>query len=244
MKKVLLFTIVLFSTTISYAQQAEKLSIFRFQPFSLITGSLNFGGEFFNERQTRSTVVGIGIRYVNKEYDANYDYLNQTPYTQLNKWQGGTISIERRFYVPGFYTGEHYKFLNENARLGIYFAPQVKGEFNNNKYDFSSYYQVYKPETPNDYTTAFYENSGKINYLSIMPSMNIGLQFTLFQNLYIDTSIGGGIRILSKKVIESKLSTGTGSYSNYYNVDTPAIDQFIIKEGVQPNFSFALGLNL
>jgi hypothetical protein len=79
-----------------------------------------------------------------------------------------------------------------------------------------------------------------------MPNMNIGLQFTLFQNLYIDTYIGGGIRFISQKITNQKVDTIPTNATNYgyYGVnDNSALTTFIIKEGVQPNFGFALGLN-
>lgn len=244
MKKLVAFVVImLFLGNISFAQKVEKMKIFRFQPFSLITGSLTMGEEFFNEANTRSTVINIGVRYVNKEATSSYDYSGSNIHDQFNQWKGASLSVERRFYVPGFFTGEKFSFINDKAHFGIYFAPGVKGEFNSNDFDLGGYYTKYLPEKPNEPVYELYNNTGKVNYLSVMPNMNVGLQFTLFQNLYIDTSVGGGIRFMMKNVIEKNQSTNSGGYYSYSNIDTPAIDQFIIKEGVQPNFSFALGLN-
>jgi hypothetical protein len=92
----------------------------------------------------------------------------------------------------------------------------------------------------------FYRNSGRISYLGVMPNMNIGLQFTIFQNLYIDTYIGGGIRFLSqKKSKEIKdIVPQNVHLSGYYGGnDNGALTTFVIREGVQPNFGFSLGLN-
>ena len=243
MKKLIL-SLILFTGLYANAQEVKdkNLKIFKFQPFSLITGCMNFNQEMFNKERTRSTVIGLGIRYVNKKNENSYYGTSVLNYTQLNKWQGVTASIERRLYVPGFFSGDKFSFINKKASFGVYFAPGIKAEFNQNKYDKGGYNQIIDNTKPNNYDFVFVKNEGKVNYLGVMPNMNIGMQFTLFQNLYIDTYIGGGIRFLSKKVIESKGdSNAPGYYSNGFS--SGAIETFIIKEGVQPNFGFALGLN-
>ncbi|WP_255066535.1 hypothetical protein [Lacihabitans sp. LS3-19] len=240
MKKYL-FSLVFFAVSIANAQE-KNLKIFKFQPFSLITGSMNFNQEIFNKSQTRSTVFGIGLRYVNKDNEVyNYDnFGNSTPYTQTNKWQGATASVDRRFYVPGFFSGDKYTFINEKAKFGVYLSAGLKLEYNINNYDNSSY--IYIPDTTKlNSTYKLSKNTGKVSYLGIMPNMNIGMQFTLFQNLYIDTYIGGGIRFISKK-ISNEVNDGPANGYNYY-VNSNAIETFVIKEGVQPNFGFSLGLN-
>jgi hypothetical protein len=240
MKKYL--TVLVFFAVSTANAQDKSLKIFKFQPFSLITGSMNFNQEVFNKSRTRSTVFGIGLRYVNKENDVyNYDsFANPTPYTQTNKWQGVTASVDRRFYVPGFFSGDKYTFINEKAKFGVYLATGLKLEYNINNYDNSNYINIPDDDKVN-YTFELSKNIGKVSYLGIMPNVNIGMQFTLFQNLYIDTYIGGGIRFLSKK-INNEVNDGPPNGYNYY-VNSSAIETFVIKEGVQPNFGFALGLN-
>lgn len=239
MKKYL-FILLFFAAFLANAQE-KNLKIFKFQPFSLITGSMNFNQEIFNNSRTRSTVIGLGLRYVNRENDIySYDtFGNSLPYTQTNKWQGATASIDRRFYVPGFYSGDKFTFINDKAKFGVYLSAGLKLEYNINNYDNSNYYYVTDSTKLNTYK--FSKNTGKVSYLGIMPNMNIGMQFTLFQNLYIDTFIGGGIRFLSKK-ISNEVNDGPANGYNYY-VNSSAIETFVIKEGVQPNFGFSLGLN-
>ncbi|MCF8325116.1 MAG: hypothetical protein K9I84_09175 [Leadbetterella sp.] len=246
--KNLLLAIFTFVSIATMAQHNEdkSLKIFKFQPFSLITGSMNFGEEIFNKSKTRSTVIGLGIRYINRKNDIYDNYGSVSAYKQSSKWQGATASVERRFYVPGFFSGDKYSFINDKSQFGIYLSPGVKVEYNQNDYDKSSFYQLQDPSKPSSYNSTFYLNSGKISYLGVMPNMNIGLQFTLFQNLYIDTYIGGGIRFISQKITNQKVDTIPTNAMNYgyYGVnDNNALTTFVIKEGVQPNFGFSLGLN-
>ncbi len=212
----------------------------------MITGSLNFGEEIFNKSRTRSTVLGLGLRYINKNNDIYDNYGTISTYKQTSKWQGATFSVERRFYVPGFFTGEKYSFLNDKSAFGVYLSPGLKVEYNVNDYDRGSFYYTNDSTKPNNQNSKFYQNSGRIAYLGIMPNMNIGLQFTIFQNLYIDTYVGGGIRFISQKKSKEKVDTlpaNVNSYGYYGPNENGALSTFVIREGVQPNFGFSLGLN-
>ncbi len=247
MKNLLLAIFTLAITTARAQQTDEKpLKIFKFQPFSLITGSMNFGEEIFNKSKTRSTVIGLGIRYINRKNDIYDNYGSVSAYKQSSKWQGATVSFERRFYVPGFFSGDKYSFINDKSQFGIYLSPGLKVEYNQNDYDKGGFYYTTDPTKPNNVESKFYKNSGSIRYLGVMPNMNIGLQFTLFQNLYIDTYIGGGIRFLSQKKsneIMDIVPPNVNSFGYYGANDNGALTTFVIREGVQPNFGFSLGLN-
>ena len=159
MKKYL-FILLFFAAFLANAQE-KNLKIFKFQPFSLITGSMNFNQEIFNNSRTRSTVIGLGLRYVNRENDIySYDtFGNSLPYTQTNKWQGATASIDRRFYVPGFYSGDKFTFINDKAKFGVYLSAGLKLEYNINNYDNSNYYYVTDSTKLNTYKSLL------INYL-------------------------------------------------------------------------------
>ncbi|MBP8156582.1 MAG: hypothetical protein KAX81_06100 [Leadbetterella sp.] len=246
--KNLLLAIFTIATITASAQQTEEktLKIFKFQPFSLITGSMNFGEEIFNKSKTRSTVIGLGIRYINREDDIYDNYGAISSYKQNSKWQGATASIERRFYVPGFFSGDKYSFINNKSKFGVYLSPGLKVEYNVNDYDKGSFYYLTDSTKPNNITSKFYQNSGRVAYLGVMPNMNIGMQFTIFQNLYIDTYIGGGIRFISQKKskeIKDTIPPNVNSFGYYGANDNSALTTFVIKEGVQPNFGFSLGLN-
>jgi hypothetical protein len=247
MKNTLLAFFILSVIAANAQQNDDKpLKIFKFQPFSLITGSMNFGEEIFNKSKTRSTVIGLGLRYINRKSDVYNNFGVISAFKQTSKWQGLTFSLERRFYVPGFLSGDKYSFLNDKAKFGVYLAPGVKLEYNQNDYDKGSYYQIIDSSKVGNYDSKFYQNSGRLRYLGVMPNMNIGLQFTVFQNLYIDTYIGGGIRFISQKLTNQKVDPTPGGSLNYgyYGVnENGAVQTFVIREGVQPNFGFSLGLN-
>ena len=243
-----LLAIFTFGSLASMAQQnAEKpLKIFKFQPFSLITGSMNFGEEIFNKSRTRSTVIGLGIRYINRKNDIYDSYSAVSAYKQNSKWQGATFSVERRFYVPGFFSGDKYSFINDKSKFGVYLSPGIKVEYNVNDFDRGGFYYINDANKPNNMDSKFYRNFGRISYVGVMPNMNIGLQFTIFQNLYIDIYIGGGIRFLSQKKSKEIKDTvpQNVNLSGYYGGnDNGALTTFVIREGVQPNFGFSLGLN-
>jgi hypothetical protein len=222
------------------AQEEEKTKIFKYHPFSLITGSFNLSQEIFNKDNTKSTVIGLGIRYVNKESNNNY-YSGSTAYEQFNKWQGASVWVDRRFYVPAFQSGNKYGFNNEKVKFGVYLAPGIKFDYNYNNYDNGYYSNNYNPSgQPID--PVLFVNNGKTSYLSAFPNMNIGMQFTLFQNMYVDMFIGGGVKFISKKILDEN-NHQDGSYGYSY-VTTEAIEAFVIREGVRPNFGFSLGINL
>ncbi|MCP9761464.1 hypothetical protein [Lacihabitans soyangensis] len=247
MKKLILAIFSLGTFATSAQQNEEKpLKIFKFQPFSLVTGSMNFGEEIFNKSRTRSTVIGLGIRYINRKNDIYDSYGTISAYKQNSKWQGATFSVERRFYVPGFFSGDKYSFINDKSKFGVYLSPGLKVEYNVNDYDKGGFYYLTDSTKPNNMVSKFYRNSGRISYLGLLPNMNIGLQYTIFQNLYIDTYIGGGIRFLSQKKSKEVKDTvpQNGNFTGYYGGnENGALTTFVIREGVQPNFGFALGLN-
>jgi hypothetical protein len=247
MKNSLLAILLLSFLSVSAQKNDEKpLKIFKFQPFSLATGSMNVSQEFFNKQATRSTVIGLGIRYINRASDAYNNFGTISTFKQTSKWQGASLSIERRFYVPGFFSGDELSFIGPKAKFGVYLAPGLKVEYNQNDYDKGMFYQFVDSTKIGNYDSKFYKNSGRISYLGVIPNMNIGLQFTIFQNLYIDTYIGGGIRFISQKLSKQEVDTVPSNAVNYgyYNLnENGAVQTFVIREGVQPNFGFGLGLN-
>jgi hypothetical protein len=228
----------------AYSQEEKRLKIFKFHPFSLITGSLNVSQETFNKENTKSFIVGLGVRYINRK-DQTY-FQNGTvnePIPQFNKWQGATLSLERRLYVPGFYGGDKYSFISEKGQFGIYFSGGAKFEYNVNQYDNSRIGYTVDPKNNGSNLQIKVIDQSKTQYLGIMPNINMGMQFTLFQNLYTDIHIGGAIRFLSTKVLESTISNNQDQYY-YGSLNREAINTFVIKEGVQANFGFGLGLRL
>jgi hypothetical protein len=240
MKKLILILVLL--STGAIAQENKKMKIFKFHPFSLVTGSMNVSEEIFNKEDTKSFVVGLGVRYVNKKDLISFQNgTNLETIQQFNKWQGTTVSIERRLYVPGFFGGDKSAFATDKGRFGIYFSGGSKFEYNVNSYDNSRQGYINDPKT-NSGTTIKVIDQAKTQYIGIVPNLNLGMQFTVFQNLYTEIQIGGAIRFISKKVLESKRENNNDPY--YGSLNREAINAFILKEGVQANFGFGLGLRL
>ena len=241
MKKTLFICLLLANFT--FGQDVKPIKIFKFHPFSLATGSLSVSQERFNKEATKSTIIGIGLRYINNKsqtYLQNATFSEVIP--QFNKWQGATLSLERRLYVPGFFGSEKNSFLNDKALFGIYFSGGAKMEYNVNNYDNSRVSYVNDPKTSSGTQVKVVDTATK-QYIGILPNLNLGVQFTLFQNLYTDIQIGGAIRFLQSKTLKSKQDVTGDNY--YYNgLNKELIGAFVIKEGVQANFNFGLGLRL
>ncbi len=239
----LLLQIILFNSLFAQEIKPKPFKIFKFLPFSLITGSLTMSQEKFNTEKNRSTILTLGLRYIKTNQEAtNYSSTSQKNIEQFNKWNGGMMGIERRFYVPSFKSGEKNSFFNERTQFGLYLSTGLRLDYNSNEYDKSTYNYVYDQSKPNTQTGILEVNKAKINYLGVMPNMNIGMQFTLFQNLYIDTFLGGGLRFINKKIVSK---TQSGNYQSSYfrdNLQISATENFMMKEGVQANFGFSLGL--
>jgi hypothetical protein len=241
MKKV--FTLIaLVFVLISRGQAQEKLKVFKFQPLPLATSMLAFGIESFNEDRTRSTVFNLGIRY-KKDNDRNYSYAESSVgggdfINQFSDWKGIMGSLERRFYVPEFMDKEANMLNQKGSQSGVYFSPSLRIDFNQSDYDRSYYNYIYIPETQTQ-TSELLANSGKINFIGIMPSLNFGVQFTIFQYAYIDLHIGGGIRVQWENLVEQQ-SSGNNSYYREGGI----IEGLVIKEGVQPTGGITFGLKL
>jgi hypothetical protein len=241
MQSNILKTLTILLLSLSTLQAQEKLKIFKFDPLPLVTSALSFGIESFNEDRSRSTEFHLGIRYKkdNDNYYASPIIINNVPQDYQSDWKGLFASVERRFYVPAF-KDKGANFLNqESSQSGVYFSPSLRLDFNNNDYAESVSEYVYNSDTKFDeyVQTA---RVGNTNYFGIMPAMNFGVQFTLFQYAYIDLHIGGGIRIQS---VDENQIIGP-NYSNNYNYNNNAITTFVTKEGVQPTGGITFGLKL
>jgi hypothetical protein len=227
---------ICFFSSIAHAQ--EKLKIFKFDPLPLVTSALSFGIENFNEDRSRSTVFHLGIRY--KKDNDNYGnpvILNNVQQSLYSDWKGLFATVERRFYVPSF-KDKGANFLNSEAsQSGVYFSPSLRLDVNQNDYARNSYGYIHNPISgQQDYVDTF--SSGKTNFIGIMPAMNFGVQFTIFQYAYIDLHIGGGIRV--QNTTEKDGVGFPSSYNNYAN----SITTFVTKEGVQPTGGITFGLKL
>jgi hypothetical protein len=224
----------------SFAQDNKpdaKLKVFKFNPLGLITSSLSFGLESFNAEKTRSIVLNCGIRYRKKSnayFGKKYNELGDRV-DQFSNYSGVMLGLERRMYVPTLrlIKNQSTKKLKSNS-FGVYFAPAIRFDFNQHHFDTSDYTIIYdnverKPKSLK------LENTGKVNYLSLMPSVNIGFQFSFLQNAYVDAQLGGGLRFQKINELERKLDPSLNDFNNF----SPRIliREILLKEGVRPSGS-------
>lgn len=230
-----------FSQTFAQDKEPEKLVLLKLYPIPLATSSMAFGAEMFNKEKTRSTNVILGIRYSNEEMSssATIDGKNES-ITNFSKWSGLTGQIERRMYVPSFTRLEKGTWLDNYGSLGVYWAPTLKMDYSMNDFDKSFF--DYSRTNASTFGPSILTNRGKVSYIGVTPSINIGLQFTMFQYLYLDFSIGAGIRLLDTNVITKEQSGGNaGQYTSYYGLGN-AIDNVIQRDGVQVTGGISIGV--
>lgn len=242
MKKLVFILLILLLKPGHSVGQEKNTKVLKLQPFSFITGSLNVQQEIFSKDMKKSTSILLGVRNVNNTTN-NVDYNSGSSKALENtdKWKGVTIGIDRKIYVPAFQKITS-QTLDKN-RIGLYFSIGARIEYNENTFNRDYYTQNQDVLKPGVYTQVLNNYNGKINYLGIMPNLNLGLQFTVFQNLYCDITLGGGLKFISTK--EKQVVGAPNSNIYYYdNLATNAIATFVIKEGVRPNFGFGLGLEI
>jgi hypothetical protein len=224
MKKLFSFIILVLSFNISFGQEPAnnpKTIVYKFHPVDLSTSSLVFGRESFNTAKTRSTVLSVGVRYKNVR-DLNNSGLTTTNVEEFNKWTGVSFTVERRIFVPKFgNTKEGSEHLGNE--WGIYFSPSLKVDRNVNRVQ-GGY-------------NGFRESSRA--FTGIKPSINIGIEFTIFKNLYMDAYVGGGIRFLSKSPLSSDYNQ-----NNQFLGESFLIKTIVNAEGVRPNGGLTFGLKL
>ncbi len=243
MKKLFTLIAIILVFQVKGQENTDKnLHLFKFNPLQLVTSSLSFGYESFNKDMSRSTVVNLGIRYNNGNnnnyYGVNYDNITGQSIEQFSDWRGVTASIERRFYIPHMQQGKGDFLMSDRGKYGVYLSPSLRFDYNNNKYD-ASYFDYKYPQDGGNPETFRVTNTGNVNYVGIMPAMNFGIQFTLFQYAYIDMYVGGGIRLQNTKVV-----SGNAPGTNYNYNNSGPIQSLVIKEGVQPTGGISIGLPL
>jgi hypothetical protein len=233
-----------FSHTFAQEKEPEKLVLLKLYPLPLATSSMAFGAEMFNKDKTRSTNVMLGIRYSN---EANI----QSSLRDENAWIGLLGQIERRIYVPKFKQFDKGTWIDKNGSLGIYWSPTLKMDYSINDFNRKYYNPLFDRINPNSSETEVITDIGKVSYTGITPSLNIGLQFTMFQYLYLDFSIGAGMRLLDINVMSDDGSGGsgknvfwtTGEYINYSGLSSN-IYQAIRNDGVQVTGGISIGVKL
>lgn len=240
MKKINFLILVLFTSLQVFSQEEKDLKIFKFNPLQLATSSLSFSIENFNKEQDRSNNFTLGLRYRNDANDYNFMQVgrNGEVLEQKDEWIGLTGVYERRFYVPKFKMGKPNFINTESSQNGIYLAPSMRLDYTIRDYNLGNFeFQFDNNGNIISETTNF--NSGKISYLGIMPSINLGIQFSIFQYGYIDLFVGGGLRVQIEDEQEILQNT-RGFYSGGNNI----ITELVLRQGVRPNGGISIGVKM
>ncbi len=243
MKKLSTILLLLFGfNAIAQTDSTKNLHLFKFNFLQLINSSLSFSYEGFNAENSRSWQVNFGVRYRTDD-SYSYAYGNGSDYLgtieNFNDWKGLTLALERRMYIPRLQNGKDEFLMSREGKYGVYFAPALRFDYNHQHYDNSFYEYIYNPQLPNDTKQNLVTDKGKISYLGVMPSMNIGIQFTIFREAYIDCYLGGGLRFQSKNVINQARTPATNGYRNNY---PGLMENLVVNEGVMPTGGITIGV--
>jgi hypothetical protein len=193
--------------------------ILKLSPFHFFDRQLSLTGEFFNKSYNRSTAITLNLIYADnsKIYDA-----------------GTSFNIERRFFPRGFNT-DTSNWIRNSAK-GFYFGLGVQGGIN--EFNDREYYQNYSIYDPITNTYSNLTDNVSIKSQWIAPAVSIGYQFVLWEALYVDAFVGGGI-----KINDTQKSSGNSSvnFSQYYN-DPSIVSRYY--KGIIPRVGITLGMGL
>jgi hypothetical protein len=173
------------------------------------------------------------------DYGYNQFSSNGTELEQKDDWKGLTGIYERRFYVPSFKEGKPNFINTESSQNGIYLAPSLRMDYTFRDYNLGSFEYQYDNTGKIISETTNY-NSGKVSYVGIMPSINLGVQFSIFQYGYIDLFVGGGLRVQ----FEDEKDIIRNSSNAYYSGGNNIITDLVLSQGVRPNGGISVGVRL
>ncbi|MEL7146928.1 MAG: hypothetical protein AAFO69_11205 [Bacteroidota bacterium] len=180
MKARLIWTIAIFTTMLLshgvYSQDlldsteiAKSRNIIKLQPFQFIDNTFFLGYEAFNQDYTKSFNIGMGFITSN---------------TQSTEEVGFKYEVQYRIYVNGF-----KKYVPKRAEApynrGIYASVYIAGVRSEQTSEFNYY-------NPIQEFFEFRENTRIISAFN--PGVTIGVQRSVWDNLYVDFYIGGGVR--------------------------------------------------
>lgn len=178
--------------------------IIKISPLKFFISTFEIGVEAFNADFNRSFNIDLGFRSGNIEYEDG---------------RGGSLEIGYRKYVTPMKLRERK---TRRFYQGIYYSPS----FHVGYFEGTDEY-AYDPMGG-----VIYSNQEKIT--SFAPSFTLGLQKTLWEIIYLDVYIGGGIRFARIN------RTGTNNYNEYYNdgLFQPGY------EGIFPKIGLKIGVGL
>jgi hypothetical protein len=134
--------------------------------------------------QFLSQTLEVSIESLNSDYSKAFEINGalRSGHYDYDQGRGGTLGIAYRKYVRPLATPTRR---NPDASQGVYYSLFVKGQYFAGR-------DAYYWQSPN--TSRIDESITTLN-----PGFTIGLQRTLFEVLYLDMFIGGGIKFTNVK---------------------------------------------
>lgn len=196
-------------------EDLRKPIIIKLSPFHFFDRQLSLTGDFFDKSYRRSTAITLNLIYADNSrvYDV-----------------GTSLQLERRFFPRGFMPDTSNP--NRNSASGFYFGMGLQlgySEFN----DFEGNRQYYgpNPQQPDD-------DDVSITSMWASPMVSLGYQLILWDALYLDAYVGGGIKFNQTEKTANKKSM---DISQYYQ--DPDIFSRHYK-GIVPRVGITLGIGL
>lgn len=222
-----LLAILLISPSLTFSQNEispAPAALFKVVPQNFIDNTLKIGTEIFNKSRSKSVNIYLYGRWDGESGDQAF-YYGETHY------KGVGAEVQYRKYISPLkqYTTRR----NKNYLQGIYVGGYAQaasysneGDFILNNYDFNTGQRtstlINIHESIGNWGTGFV----------------IGVHRTLWNVLFIDAYLGGGIQW--SDVIRSVIPPNilNYSYGSYYGIGSPGY------QGIMPKFGIQLGIPL
>lgn len=182
-------------------------AVFKISPQHFFNSTFQFGTELFNGTWSRSANIDVGIRSGSQSYNDVKGFSTEIGYRKYVK----PMTLRTRKSSRQFYQGVYYNFF-------------VSGSY------FSGYQDGYRYDS----SGAPVYNNPKVTFKSYGAGFYMGLQKTLWEVVFMDVYVGGGI-----KVTETNRSRQIGNF--YYDDDNFSEPGF---EGIYPKIGVKFGIGL
>jgi hypothetical protein len=232
-KKLLLLCVALTSlVTVSNAQynrveitnkripfeDLRKKQTIRISPFHLFNNQFNISSEFFNSTYTRSHLLTASIMYADNDSKSDGGFsLDYQGRIYPRKFKPDSMAMYNNS-ASGFYMGlglqvGYCEFRDKNLQRSIYTTSPYGGQ--------------YQTQVPVNVTTT---------NIWLNPYIGLGYQFIIWEALYADLFVGGGLKI--NRVTKS--SPDKSLELNEFYTDPNFIDRYF--QGIMPRVNLSVGV--
>jgi len=226
--KILLSISLLLHSLVAVCQTEEPLTtpraLFKVAPQNFIENTLKVGVEVFNKKRSKSISL-----YLYGRLESNSEI---QPYYYGDKYYKGLGSeLQYRKYISPIKSYTTRK--GKNYLQGIYVSGYLQGAsfVNDGEFIYYSFDQNTGQQTKTFITIN--ESVGNIG-----TGFTLGVHRTLWNVLFIDAYIGGGVQWSDIVRSPTPPSTLLNNYYGYYSITDPGY------QGIMPKFGLQLGISL